>query len=86
LAVTSLVCGIAGIPLACFCGIGFILSIVALVTGFIAKNRLDLPGAPSKGRGLAIAGIATGAAGVVLAALWLVLILIDAGSSSVYRY
>lgn len=62
LAVASLVCGILSIVFPFF---GFVLSIVAIVTGCIGLNNNN--------RGMAIAGIICGAAGILLNILYIVL-------------
>jgi uncharacterized protein DUF4190 len=64
LAIGSLVTSIAGIPLAFFCGIGLLASIVGIVLGAVALNQIKQT--HQEGRGLAIAGIAVGAAALVL--------------------
>ncbi|MGC3971831.1 MAG: DUF4190 domain-containing protein [Pirellulales bacterium] len=63
LAITSLVLGICTIVLGWFC-LGLPLGIAAIVTGVIALGRLKTNG--RQGRGLAIAGIATGAVGIII--------------------
>ncbi len=62
LAASSLVLGIVGLALSLFCYVGVILSIPAIVTGVMALRRVDA--GTGGGRGLAIAGIVTGAIAV----------------------
>lgn len=61
LAIVSLVCGILAI---CLCGI--FSGIPAIITGVMAKNKIDANPEQFGGRGMAIAGIITGAIGSVL--------------------
>lgn len=75
-AIVSLVLGIVSIPFTCLCGFGGILGIVAIVLGLQSKS------APT-GRGMAIGGIATGAASLAL--LLLVVILYATGVTSAPR-
>lgn len=61
LAIVSLVCGIASIIFGCCCGIfGTPLSIAAVITGIICKKN------NKPGQGMALAGIITGAVGIVV--------------------
>jgi hypothetical protein len=60
LAVTSLVCGIVSLPLACFCGVGIIPAIAALLVGYRAISRIRASGGMSTGDGLAYGGIVLG--------------------------
>jgi Domain of unknown function (DUF4190) len=55
LSIASMVCGIAGIPLLVFFGV---LSFLAVIFGHIALGQLKA--LPQRGRGFAIAGLATG--------------------------
>jgi len=61
LAIVSLVCGILAI---CLCG--FVSGIPAVITGVMAKNKIDANPELYGGRGMAIAGIITGAIGSIL--------------------
>ncbi len=70
-AITALVLSIIGLLI---CGP---LSVVGLILGFTAKNRLDQPGATTTGSGLATAAIAVGGIGT---AVWLLLLLFAFGS------
>jgi uncharacterized protein DUF4190 len=66
LAVGAMATGIAGIPLACCCGIfGAVASVVAIVLGIIANNQISSRG--GKGKGMALTGIITGGVGVLIA-------------------
>ena len=62
LATTSMVLGIVGLPFALFCGIGVILSIAAFATGMVAVRQSNA--GQAGGKGMAIAGIVTGAIGI----------------------
>jgi Domain of unknown function (DUF4190) len=65
LAIGSMVTGIVSLPLACCCSfLGVIGGGVALVLGFIGMNQIKERG--QSNRGMAIAGLATGAAAVLL--------------------
>lgn len=62
LAIGSLVCGI----LSCVCCFSFITGPAALIMGFMAKKKADEDPANFGGRGLALGGMITGALGLVL--------------------
>jgi len=62
LAIVSLVCGILSV----FCCAWFLPGIVAVVLGFMAKNKADQNPAEYGGRGMAVAGMITGGISVVL--------------------
>lgn len=74
LAIISLVCGIVGILGACCCGFLGVFGTAAVICGFLAKKEIDESGGAKKGGGLAMAGMITGAVGIVLgvglAILW----------------
>lgn len=73
LAIVSLCLGIASITIGWCCSLGLILSPAALITGFIALSQIKKDPRLNGGRGLAIGGIAIGAA--YLALLILILII-----------
>lgn len=83
LAIASLVTGILGIPLVC-CWVGVLLSIAAIVTGFLGKKKADESGGRIGGRGMALAGIILGVIGVVL--LIVLIILVAATGSFDYTF
>ena len=62
LAVAALVCGIVGIIVSCF----FILPVLAIVFGAIARNQIKRQPHLLKGAGMALAGLILGICGVVL--------------------
>ncbi len=65
MAVAALVLGILSLLGAFFCGSGVLFGIIAVVLGFLGmKKANELPGQPQ--RGLAIAGIVTGAIGTII--------------------
>jgi hypothetical protein len=66
MAIASVVASVIGF----FCGIG---SIIGIVLGIIALNQVKATGA--NGRGLAIAGIAIGAASLLISLIWTVSVL-----------
>ena len=80
LAVASLITSIAGvivgIPLALFCYVGWVIPVVGAVIGGIALGQIKQSG--QQGRGMAIAGIAIGAATAAL--LVLVMIIVTAAA------
>jgi len=65
LALTSLIAGIAGLTI-----VPFIASIVAVITGHMAMNRLKTSG--EQGRGMAIGGLVTGYIGIAFAAIGII--------------
>jgi hypothetical protein len=73
LAIGSLVCGV--LSLTCFFGV---TSIPAIVLGFIAMSKIKADPTRYGGRGLAIAGIATGALSLALILLYILFIIIVA--------
>ncbi len=75
LAASSLVLGIVGLALSLFCYVGIILSVPAVVTGVMALRQVNA--GTAGGRGLALAGIATGAF-AIMGFLALILVLLGA--------
>jgi hypothetical protein len=67
LAVAALVCGITGIILSCF----FVLPILGIVFGAVARNQIKKQPHLLKGAGMALAGLILGICGVVLYAVLL---------------
>jgi hypothetical protein len=67
MAIVSLVLGVLSI-LCC----GFVTGVPAIIVGFMAKNKADANPATHGGRGLAIAGIVTGAIGVLFGIIGLI--------------
>ena len=76
LAVASLITSIAGvivgIPLAIFCYVGWLIPVVGAVLGGIALGQIKQSG--QQGRGMAIAGIAIGAATAALLVLVMIIV------------
>ena len=62
LAIISLVCGILGLTVCCG---SFIVSLVGLILGFMAKGKANSDPAHYGGSGLALGGIITGALGLI---------------------
>jgi hypothetical protein len=62
LAIISLVCGILGLTVCCG---SFVVSLVAIVLGFMARGKANSDPASYGGAGLALAGIITGALGLL---------------------
>jgi hypothetical protein len=70
MATVSLVCGLASLPGMLCCSIfGLPLSIAAVITGFVAISNIDKRPDELTGKGLAYAGIITGAVGIMLLVL-----------------
>jgi hypothetical protein len=67
MAIGSLVASLIGLPFYFFCYLGAISSIVGIVLGFVAINRIKQSG--ENGRALAIAGIAVGGVSLVFSLL-----------------
>lgn len=72
LAIASLVTGILAIPGACCCYSSVPLGIAAIVMGVIAMNKAKESPATHGGRGLAVAGLSCGIAGLVFTVLAIV--------------
>lgn len=66
-AIASLVLGISAFLLVCCCGLSIIPSILAVVFGFLSKNKIRNSMGFEKGDGLALAGIILGFVGIALA-------------------
>ena len=73
LAIVSLCLGLGSLTVGWCCYIGILLGPAAMITGFIALSQNKSDPARFGGRGLAIGGIATGAAYIVfLVIFWLI--------------
>ena len=73
LGIVSLCLGLGSMTVGWCCYIGILLGPAAMITGFIALSQNKSDPARFGGRGLAIAGIATGAAYIVLLVIfWLI--------------
>ncbi|MBI3034128.1 DUF4190 domain-containing protein [Candidatus Woesearchaeota archaeon] len=81
-AITSLVLGIISIPGVIFSFLDIPFSVLAIVFGLVALNKMKTDG--SDGKGLAIAGIAMGAITLFLAII-MVLLAIFAISTGLYN-
>jgi hypothetical protein len=66
LAITSMILGIVSIPSCCCWFLGMPMSVAGLVLGIIAMSKIKNNPMVSKGGGMAIAGIATSAVGLIL--------------------
>lgn len=77
MAIVSLICGILSILCHCvpIAGsfVGFVLSVAAIVLGILELNRIKKGQASTKGRGMSIAGIILGAAGILFGIIWVVI-------------
>jgi hypothetical protein len=79
---TSIAGVVLGIPLAIFCYIGLLIPIVGAVLGAVALSQIKRTN--QQGRGLAIAGIAVGAATTaVLLVIWVGVMTVALHSSSI---
>ena len=67
LAIASMICGIASIVLCCFTYFALILSIAAIVLGIVSKKKT------TEGSGMALAGIITGAVGLLIALSFIII-------------
>jgi hypothetical protein len=77
-----MVTGIVSILAACCCSpLGIVGGAVAVVLGFVSQNQIKERG--QSNRGMAIAGLATGAVGVVLS---IILLIINFANGSRYGY
>lgn len=75
LAIISLVAGILGMTICCG---SFVISVVAIVTGFMARGKANSDPGQYGGAGMALGGIITGALGLVLSVLFMILYLAGA--------
>lgn len=73
LAIVSLCLGISSITIGWCCYIGVLLAPAAMITGWISMSQIKSDPEKNGGRGMAIAGIATGAVYIVIMALIVVL-------------
>jgi hypothetical protein len=71
LAIVSLVLGILGLPCCAF----LVLSIGAVVTGFLSRKQIEESQGRLKGSGMALAGLILGGVGIVVSVLYWVLVL-----------
>jgi len=71
MAIGSLVASVLSFPLFFLCVIGLLSAVVGIGLGIGALNQIKQTG--QSGRGLAIAGIALGAAGVLLNGVWILI-------------
>jgi hypothetical protein len=76
MAIASLVVSLIGL-VSCFIGIG---PIVGLILGVVALNQIKSTGQP--GRGIALAGVWVGVAGIVMAIIYWVVVVVTAVSNS----
>lgn len=74
LAIASMVCGIASVPLTCTYGFGIIPAILAVVFGHIARGQLRR--GKGGGEGMALAGLILGYIMVALAIIFIALIIV----------
>jgi len=81
MALASMILGIVSIPLVCAMGLGALLGIVAVILGSIALFAIGKNPRRYGGKGFAIAGIATGGAGILWAPLALALLLPSLGQA-----
>jgi len=77
----ALVTGILGLLTCGFCGPA---SIAAVVTGVMGRNQIKESNGLEQGDGLALAGLITGAVGVLLGVGWIVWWIFLAAASSSY--
>jgi len=75
-AIASLVLGISSLPLVCCCYIGVLTGILAVVFGFLAKNKINSSNGLQKGNGMALAGIILGFAGIGFTIILLIIAMV----------
>lgn len=84
MAITSLSLGIVGLLLTCLCGVGALLGIGALVTGWLALRQIRASEGRTKGRGMAIAGIVLGVLSILTLIVAIILVASGAIDSEFY--
>jgi hypothetical protein len=84
LAITSLALGIVGVILTCLCGVGVVLGIGAVITGWLAIKQIGASEGRKTGRGMAVAGIVTGALSILLLIVAVILVASGAIDSNFY--
>ncbi|TWU59281.1 WD domain, G-beta repeat [Rubripirellula tenax] len=77
LAITSLVFGVLSIFAFCLMGLSLVTSIVAVVTGHMAMNRIKNSGGRLTGDGLALTGLIIGYVMLLLSAIWVTVLVIS---------
>jgi hypothetical protein len=75
LALISMICGIGGLVLMFFCGLGFLPGVAALVLGFVGRSQINQSGGAQGGSGMALTGIITGGVAVALSAIIFIIVL-----------
>lgn len=75
LALISMICGIAGLVLMFFCGIGFLPAVAALILGFVGRSQINQSGGAQGGSGMALTGIITGGVAVALSVIVFIIFL-----------
>ena len=74
----ALVTGILGVL---FCGVCGIPSIAAIVCGILGRNQIRASNGLEKGDGMALAGIITGAVGILMGLGWVILSVAGSGTA-----
>lgn len=82
-AIASLVTGILSTALGLCYGAGIAFAIAALITGIIARKQIK-DHEPMNGSGMAVAGIVTGAVGLLFGILWILLFVFLGQTFSTY--
>ena len=72
MSVAALVTGIASIPMLCFCGLGLVGGIVAVVLGIMGRKNVRESNGALTGDGMALAGAICGGVAVLLGVLYMV--------------
>lgn len=80
MAVASMVLGILAIPLGCV-GVGIVLGLVALILGIVALMAINREPERLGGKGYALTGIITGAAGMVIGPMLVAVLMPSLGGS-----
>lgn len=72
MAIVSLALGVFSMTIGLFCCMAFVTGPAAIVTGALTLNQMKTNPAQANGKGLAIAGIATGAGSILLLVFWMI--------------
>jgi hypothetical protein len=75
LALISMICGIGGLVLMFFCGLGFLPAVAALILGFVGRSQINQSGGTQGGSGMALTGIITGGVAIALSVIVFIIVL-----------
>ena len=83
LALASMICGIAAIPLDFCCYVGIPFGIAAIICGHMAMSQIKKSPVPIEGKGMAIAGLICGYAALLIIVLFIAVMVAVGLSGSV---